>query len=110
MTAEDDLEFYGRLGDRLREQRRAKGVTQEALANLLGLNRTTVVNLEKGRQRLAVHQLVLIADHLGCEPGDLLPRLAADDHELSAKLRKKAQDGRALSFVSEVAAAARTAR
>jgi len=98
--------FYVRLGERLRNRRRGKGVTQEDLANLLQLNRTTIVNIEKGRQRLAVHQLVRIADHLGCGVGDLLP---PPDEELllSDKQRRRVSDDSALGFVTGVAAEAR---
>jgi transcriptional regulator with XRE-family HTH domain len=66
-------DFYVRLGEHIRAARTASGVTQQAMADRLGLNRTTMVNIEKGRQRLSVHQLVDLADALGCEPCDLLP-------------------------------------
>jgi transcriptional regulator with XRE-family HTH domain len=65
-------EFYVRLGQRIREARKSSGMTQEAAAARLSLSRTSFVNIEKGRQRLAVHQLVDLAKVLGFEPGELL--------------------------------------
>lgn len=65
-------DFYERLGKRIRSLRTENGATQEDMAGRLGVNRTTFVNIEKGRQRLAVHQLVDLANALGCDPGDLL--------------------------------------
>jgi transcriptional regulator with XRE-family HTH domain len=66
-------DFYARLGEQIRATRREGGITQEEVAERLSLNRTTIVNIEKGRQRLAVHQLVNLAAVLGCEPASLLP-------------------------------------
>lgn len=101
--------FYEHLGERLRERRQSKRVTQEDLAQVLGLNRTTVVNIEKGRQRLAVHQLVQIADHLGCTPGELIPSLA-EEGLLTDRQRSKVPDRAALGFITGVAAEARRGR
>lgn len=89
------------MGDRIRERRSGVGRTQQELADQLGLTRTSVVNIEKGRQHLAVHQLVLVADYLGCAPGDLIPSLAPGD-ALSEALREKAPDERSLSFLAAI--------
>lgn len=106
MEEDNGDRFYERLGERIRERRRTNGTTQEELANVLKLNRTTIVNIEKGRQRLAVHQLVRIADHLGCRAADLIP---TDEEEqlLTDKQRSKMTDGAALGFVAGIAAEAR---
>lgn len=105
---DDGDRFYARLGDRIREQRKARRITQEELARVLELNRTSVVNIERGRQRIAVHQLVRIADHLGCAPGDLIP--SADEENLLTKRQRSKVDPDALKFVSGVAADAKRVR
>jgi transcriptional regulator with XRE-family HTH domain len=74
---------YDAFGATLRRMRRAAGVTQEQLAGRLQLNRTTVVNIEKGRQRVALHQIYDIADALGCEPAQLLPVAPIGDSSTS---------------------------
>jgi DNA-binding XRE family transcriptional regulator len=79
-------------------------LTQEDLATLWKLNRTTVVNIEMGRQRVSVRQLVVLAEHLGCATQELVPPLA-EAKMLSDELRRKAPDERAFSFASEIAAA-----
>lgn len=71
----------------------------------MSLTRTSIVNIEKGRQHLAVHQLVRLSDFLGCSPGDLIPSLE-EEVMLSDRLRDMAPDARALSWVSEVSAEA----
>jgi transcriptional regulator with XRE-family HTH domain len=97
--------FYRRLGAHIRDRRRAKQITQEAMAAHMGLTRTSIVNIEKGRQHLAVHQLVRISDLLGCAPGDLIPP-AQEDAMLSEKFRDQLSDQKALSFISEINAEA----
>jgi transcriptional regulator with XRE-family HTH domain len=97
--------FYRRLGISIRDRRRQQRITQEAIAAHMGLTRTSIVNIEKGRQHLAVHQLVRMSDLLGCAPGDLIPS-AQEDAMLSEKFRDKLSDQKALSFMSEISAEA----
>jgi transcriptional regulator with XRE-family HTH domain len=101
--------YYERVGERVRTRRQSKRITQEALAVALGVNRTTLVNIEKGRQRLAVHQLVRIADHLGCPAAELIPS-NEEDTLLSDRQRSNVRDEVALGFVRDVAAEARRGR
>lgn len=68
--------FYKEVGDRVRAQR-GKRLSQESLASAVGLTRTSISNIEKGRQKLLLHTLVDIAEALDVEPSMLLPpRLA----------------------------------
>jgi transcriptional regulator with XRE-family HTH domain len=89
------------MGDRIRERRTIAGHTQQQLADALGLTRTSAVNIEKGRQHLAVHQLVRVADFLGCAAGELIPSLEPVD-ALSDELREKAPDKQSLRFLSAI--------
>ena len=66
--------FYRELGRRIRDARKKGRLTQEALATKISLTRTTVTNIEKGRQQLLVHTLVDIADALSVAPELLLPK------------------------------------
>jgi DNA-binding XRE family transcriptional regulator len=67
--------FYQAVGRRIREARLAQtpSLTQEGLANLVGLTRTSITNLEQGRQKCLIHTLVDIAYVLRVQPGSLLP-------------------------------------
>jgi len=60
------------LGRRIRSAREGK-MTQAALGDHIGLSRTAVTNIECGRQRLLVDQLVEIARALQVSASDLLP-------------------------------------
>jgi transcriptional regulator with XRE-family HTH domain len=98
--------FYIRLGAQIRDRRRTRHLTQESLAAHMGLTRTSIVNIEKGRQHLAVHQLVRISDLLGCAPSDLIPA-GREQILVPAKIRDRLSDPAALSFISEVSAEAK---
>jgi transcriptional regulator with XRE-family HTH domain len=69
--------IYKAVGERIATTRRAVGrvLTQAELARRAGegLSRSVVANIERGRQRISVHHLYLIARALGAEPGSLLP-------------------------------------
>lgn len=66
--SEDALrDFYEALGARLSVQRMARGITQAELADAVGLARTSVTNIEAGRQHPPVHVLVAMAQALGTE-------------------------------------------
>jgi transcriptional regulator with XRE-family HTH domain len=65
--------FYRQFGQLLAETRRKKGISQELLADELGLSRTSITNIEKGRQPVQLHSLYCIARLLGVELKDLLP-------------------------------------
>jgi len=75
--------FYVEFGQRLGEARERAGLTQGALARRVGLSRTSVVNIEKGRQRVLLHQLSRFSDVLSVDPSVLLPKQfpAGDEDE-----------------------------
>ena len=65
-------EFYEGLGIAIKARREALGMTQSALASALGLSRTSITNIERGRQRLLIDQFCRVAEILRCEPDVLL--------------------------------------
>lgn len=48
-------------------------MTQQELATAIGLTRTSIANLEAGRQRIPLHILYAIAEALGVAPTVLMP-------------------------------------
>jgi transcriptional regulator with XRE-family HTH domain len=65
--------LYQQIGKQIQELRRKKGITQSKLADSLALNRTSITNIEKGRQKILVHTLWDLADALGVPLKNLLP-------------------------------------
>ncbi|MBN9037037.1 MAG: helix-turn-helix transcriptional regulator [Rhizobiales bacterium] len=52
-------------------------MSQDVLATKVGLSRTSITNIERGRQSVLVHQLFSFADALGASPAALLPSEAS---------------------------------
>jgi transcriptional regulator with XRE-family HTH domain len=67
--------IYEALGQNIRTERVRRKLNQSALADLVGMSRTSITNVELGRQSLLVDQLLRIAEALGTDPQMLLPRL-----------------------------------
>ena len=65
--------FYSEFGRRVRLARRRAHLSQNALGRLTGMNRTSVTNIEAGRQRIPLHLLIAFATALDVEPTELLP-------------------------------------
>lgn len=58
-----------------------QGFTQGYTAKLLDLTRTSVVNIEAGRQRIMLHTVVAIAVLLNTTPGKLVDKAIRRVHE-----------------------------
>jgi len=75
MILRDD--FYPTVGLAIRSARKSSGLTQEKLALAVGLTRTSINNIENGRQKLLLDGFCRIAIALGVDPADLLSRCKA---------------------------------
>ena len=73
--------IYAMFGNRVRALREEKKFTQEELARRVDLSRTSITNIEKGRHRVLLHQVVEIAEALDAKPSDLMPLAAAGNIE-----------------------------
>lgn len=65
-----------KFGQRVRECREQRGLSQTQLARALDIHPTNVSHLEAGRQDITVTQLVRAAKELGVSVGDLVASLA----------------------------------
>lgn len=63
------------FGQLLAKKRSEAKLSQESLAKAVGLTRTSITNIERGRQPVNLHTLFLIAEILGLDVVDLLPSL-----------------------------------
>ncbi len=68
MTRDEALKTLGR---RIAELRREKGLTQEALAEAMGVSRNHVADIELGVRNTGVWSLLLICKALAVAPGVL---------------------------------------
>lgn len=68
----DDKLFYQVLGQRIAQFRKARGLTQQQLAEILGIAQQTVAHYEGGRLRIAVALLPGLTKALAITVEDLL--------------------------------------
>lgn len=60
------------FGERVRQIRKQKGLSQEALADLAGIDRSYMGHIERGDQNITLTKIHQIADALGVLVTDLL--------------------------------------
>jgi len=65
--------FYKDLGERIKTERIKKKISQEKLAELMNLTRSSVVNFERGRHRPSVYQVVQLGNFLSVDFTELIP-------------------------------------
>jgi transcriptional regulator with XRE-family HTH domain len=99
--------FNEELGRRIRTARTGK-LTQEKLGKLVGLSRTAITNIECGRQRLLVDQLVDIAAAIGVTTESLLPTKAGRLKAADASTAKMPTVQQWISSVKKSAQGSRT--
>jgi DNA-binding XRE family transcriptional regulator len=61
---------------------------QEELASAIGLTRTSVVNIEKGRQGMTVETLLKVCAVLKCKVSDILPNVPSVKLKPIKKVKK----------------------
>lgn len=93
--------FYREFGEILRARRKSAGLTQGEVAARVGLQRTSITNMEKGRQHVQLHQLFRLASAVGAQPEELLPSAGAGADELMSleaidELRDASSEDRAM--------------
>jgi len=87
-SAAKTRQFYAAVGQRIARARTGK-ITQEALANRAALTRTSIINIEKGRQQVFLHTLIDIAHALDVPVMDLIP----PSDSVEALLKDKTEKG-----------------
>ncbi|HVO55980.1 MAG TPA: helix-turn-helix transcriptional regulator [Solirubrobacterales bacterium] len=60
------------VGTNLRAYRKARGLSQEAFADLIGVHRTYMGGIERGERNLTLKSLERIAARIGVDPLQLL--------------------------------------
>lgn len=68
-------DVLGLFGGAVRQQREARGLSQERLAHLAGLHRTYSGSLERGERNVGIRNVYALAKALDVDPGELLPPL-----------------------------------
>ncbi|CAN7724567.1 helix-turn-helix transcriptional regulator [Variovorax sp. LjRoot290] len=77
----DERRLYQALGDKVKKLRESQAgtrgrMTQSELADLVGLERTSITNIERGNQKVPLHVLFRICEVLRASVSDALPSVA----------------------------------
>lgn len=97
---------YERIGMRLREARKAKGMTQRDVAECLDIETNSYSNLERGAQPINLKRIIELCVLYGVKPGHLLddccpellridnviPENATDDHKALCRILETCSD------------------
>lgn len=62
------------LGKKIRQARKAKGLSQDAFALICQVDRSYMGRIERGEVNITVEKLYQIAESLECGPAELLPQ------------------------------------
>jgi DNA-binding XRE family transcriptional regulator len=73
----DDKKLYAELGKRIQHHRRSRlpVMSQEKLAGLVGLTRTSVTNIERGKQKITLDTVYKLCETFEIAVSELLPVL-----------------------------------
>lgn len=61
-----------RLGEAVRAARKERGLSQEALADAAGIDRSHMGKIERGERNVTLLNVARVAKAMGCKPSDLL--------------------------------------
>lgn len=86
MHNKEEADFYRRLGRNIKMYRGK--VKQEAVAQVLGLTRISISNIENGKQRIQLHTLAQLASYLKIDVADFIPTSHQAFEKISNQLEK----------------------
>jgi DNA-binding XRE family transcriptional regulator len=65
--------LYGHIGAALKTAREEVGMNQSEAGEICKMTRTSIINLEQGRQYMPLHKLIAYCQALGISVVDILP-------------------------------------
>ncbi len=92
---QDQQRYYVEVGQRIRAARQARSITQFALAEAVSLTRTSITNIEHGRQKFPMHLLPQFAGVLHVPVSALLPSEQIEDEDLNEALEGRSVEEQA---------------
>ena len=71
MNKSQERQIQAQFGERVRELRKEKGLSQESLALVCGLDRTYIGGVERGERNISLINIYKIAEALGVDAKEL---------------------------------------
>lgn len=89
----EEKNFYQQVGELIKSHRIRADKNHDALASHLGLSRSSIINIENGRQKILLHTLIDAAEFFNISVTELIPQKPqvneAIDDEIISKISKK---------------------
>jgi DNA-binding XRE family transcriptional regulator len=83
-----DTQILRLFGQRVREARRKSNLTQECLAELVGIHWKTIGHIERGSYPIAMTTFARLSQFLETSPNRLLDGLKPPDPQRAARIKK----------------------
>jgi transcriptional regulator with XRE-family HTH domain len=89
----DERRLFKEVGQKVRQLREAQTggrtkLTQAELAEMVGLERTSITNIERGNQKVPLHVLYRICEALRAPVADVMPQVAEIQADTGATLEE----------------------
>jgi transcriptional regulator with XRE-family HTH domain len=85
----DKNEIYLKIGEKIKFIRKKKSLKQEDLSHKIGLKRSSIAQIEAGKQAVSIHALYRIGEVLNTNIFDLLPQDEFDSYSMNRLVEKK---------------------
>lgn len=98
--------LYTEFGRLLREHRTQARLSQQVVADRVGLSRTSITNIEIGRQHIPLHMLYELASAVSTTPENLLPDkkfAGTDSARLTEAIGELPLDNAAKDWIQKIA-------
>jgi transcriptional regulator with XRE-family HTH domain len=90
LSKEEQDVFYRALGKAIKSARVQGNIKQEVLSKQLGfISRISVVNIESGKQKIQLHNLLEISNILNISLNELVPQIEDVKKDINPKFAKK---------------------
>ena len=93
---------YEIVGANIKRFRQDEKINQLTLASKINLSRTSLVNIEQGKQHPSLLLLLKIAESLGVTLHDLIPKFVESDSkkEIITRITKNTKEEKVLDFLN----------
>lgn len=87
------------VGNRIKRRRKAAGLTQEALAEQVGLSKNHLSNIERGRYLPMIETMLMVCDALGQTPDYyLIGKISPETDRISQMVKRLSEDSQRILY------------
>lgn len=101
--------FYRELGQLIKSERIKRAISQKSLGDHLELTRASIINLEKGRHRPSIYQLIQIASFFQIDYTSLIPYQVQKLKRKKTDLSKELDNGNIVTDQEKIGRSGKTA-